>query len=51
MEFDEKQENDPSYLIKWYQSRIDYWKKNNPTMCEKVVKRYELGIARLKQKQ
>ena len=45
MEFDESKQDDPKYLIKYYQSRIDRW-KNHPK-GKKIVERYKKGIKRL----
>lgn len=45
MEFDETKQDDPKYLIKYYQSRIDRW-KDNPK-GKKIVNRYKKAIKRL----
>lgn len=43
MEFDNSKENDPEYLIEWYQYRAELH-KNNP----KVRNRYEKGVKELR---
>ena len=49
IEWDSSKENDPQFLIKYYEGRIAYWSKYPKNISGKIIDNFRKGIKTLSQ--